>query len=266
MKAGAQRLVLWDIDGTILHGGGLWSRCFMEAFRERFPQELRKIPFSGKTDRQICRDLMEACGQWREKLRPGESREHDAHIDFVIRGYLDRARAGVVTHAHQIRLLPGVRELIEELGRRAEVTMGLLTGNVREGAWLKLGTVGLRGHFGFKDDEADGFGGAFGAFGCDHWDRYELPRVAVERARLERGLEFSGKQVVIIGDTIHDVGCGQSIGARAIGVGTGQPEARERVHAAYRGEPLEPADPRADHFFEDLSGTQAVLAAILGER
>lgn len=266
MKSNSQRLVLWDIDGTILHGGRLWADCFMEAFCERCAQVPRKIPFSGKTDRQICRELMQAAGHWREGTAPGECVEHETHIDGVIRGYLDRARAGVLARGDQIRVLPGVREVIEELRRRPEVTLGLLTGNVREGAWLKLGSVGLRGHFGFADDEAGGFGGAFGAFGCDHWDRYELPRLAVERARLERGLEFLGKQVVIIGDTIHDIGCGQSIGARAIGVGTGQPDARERVHAAFCGKPLELADPRADYFFEDLSEVPAVLSAILEDR
>jgi phosphoglycolate phosphatase-like HAD superfamily hydrolase len=102
-----------------------------------------------------------------------------------------------------------------------------------------------------------------GVFGDDHWDRYELPALAVARARAELGLEFAGKQVVIVGDTIHDIGCGQKIGARAIAVGTGHAESRARVLAAWRGET--PGDPRPDHYFDDLGDLAAVLEAILGE-
>jgi phosphoglycolate phosphatase len=301
MKADSRRLVLWDIDGTILHGGRLWAESFMESFRAHFAGsgEWKRVSFSGKTDRQICRELMQVAGHWRAGVEPGSCSEQESRIDAVLRGYLDRARAGVVERGHEIKLLPGVREVIAELGRRPEVTQGLLTGNVREGAWLKLGSVGLRAEFGFGEGEGGwlravegdlrsvglgeatgGVGAAaggearagaplgayegFGAFGCDHWDRYQLPRIAVERAKAELGIEFVGKQVVIIGDTIHDVGCGQSIGARAIGVGTGQPDARARVLAAWRGEPAEAGDPRADAFFEDLADVGAVVQAVLG--
>jgi phosphoglycolate phosphatase-like HAD superfamily hydrolase len=205
---------------------------------------------------------MQVAGHWSEGVGPGESAHHEGRIDAVLRGYLDRAKAAVASRAHEVRVLPGVVELLTRLRSHADVTMGLLTGNVREGAWIKLGCVGLREPFGFGDRHVERAG--FGAFGCDHWDRYELPRIAVERARSELGIEFGGKQVVIIGDTIHDVGCGQRIGARAIGVGTGQPDARVRVHAAWRGEAQEAGDPRADHFFEDLSDVEAALDAILG--
>jgi phosphoglycolate phosphatase-like HAD superfamily hydrolase len=266
LKVVSQRLVLWDIDGTILHGGGLWSRCFMESFQEYFDlREAVKIPFSGKTDRQICRELMQAAGHWDEGVAPGACSRHEGHIDAVLRGYLDRARERAGSGG--VRVLPGVPELVGELARLG-VTQGLLTGNVREGAWLKLGTAGLREAFGFRDALAWEPGHArevVGAFGDDHWDRYELPRIAVAEARRRLGREFSGKQVVILGDTIHDVGCGQSLGVRAIGVGTGQPDARARVHAAWRGEPLCAGDPQADHFFEDLSDVGAVVRAIVGE-
>lgn len=248
------RLVLLDIDGTILHGGRLWAESFMEAYVEICAAAVvRKVSFSGKTDRQICRELMEASGIW----APGENGQagvdhNDPRIDRIIRGYLAKAREGLRTRAHEVRVLPGVRELIEALRAQPEVTLGLLTGNVREGAELKLASVGLGGIF------------EFGVFGDDHWNRYELPGIALTRAREALGLEVGGKQVVIVGDTIHDVGCGQSIGARAIGVGTGHRESRERVWAAWSGQALEAGDPRADHYFEDLADTQAVLRAILG--
>ena len=246
-----RRLVLFDIDGTILHGGKLWAECFMASFKECCPDgELRKIPFSGKTDRQICRELMQAAGLWSAGIAPGESPAHEERIDAILRGYLDRCKASAVSRAGEVKLLPGIERLIGALKERPELSLGLLTGNVREGAALKLASVGLGEHFGF------------GVFGDDHWDRYELPAIAVARARRELGLEFAGKQVVIIGDTIHDVGCGQSISARAIGVGTGHPEARARVFAAWQGRC--PEDPRPDHYFEDLSEVAAVLKAILG--
>jgi phosphoglycolate phosphatase-like HAD superfamily hydrolase len=141
-----------------------------------------------------------------------------------------------------MRVLPGARELVDALRDRADVCVGLLTGNVREGAELKLGAVDLWQKF------------RLGAYGDDHWDRYRLPAIAVARAREELGIDFVGQQVVIIGDTIHDVRCGQSIGVRTIAVGTG--------FGIDEGELLA-SNP--DYFFKDLSDWRLAVDAILEE-
>jgi phosphoglycolate phosphatase-like HAD superfamily hydrolase len=92
---------------------------------------------------------------------------------------------------------------------------------------------------------------SFGAFGDDHWDRYQLPQIAADRARACSGVEYCGKEIVIIGDTIHDVNCGKSIGVRSIAVGTGRGVNRDELLAAC-----------PDHFFENFSDFQEVLRAI----
>lgn len=233
----SKRLVLFDIDGTILHGGKLFRQCFEGAIRARFSHdELPRISFSGKTDRQICRELIEAAGF----LPDANELEREASIDLVIQDYLDRVRLAIPLRRNEVKILPGVQAVLERLETRSEVLLGLLTGNVREGAELKLSAVGV--HKSFK----------FGVYGDDHWDRYQLPSIAVKQVRREYGYEYSGKQIVIIGDTIHDVNCGRSLGVRAIGVGTGQADQRAKILEA-----------SPDYFFNDLSDTDAVVRAIL---
>lgn len=231
-----RRLVLFDIDGTLLHGGRLWRECLERAFAEILPGvPVNRVSFSGKTDRQICREMLD--GRVPEGRIPELSEAVLAHYLSSIRQAMAQGRA------NEVSILPGVRPLVERLAAEPRIHLGLLTGNVREGARLKLQAVGLLDSFRFE----------CGAFGDDHWDRYELPRIAVERAQQSVGLRFRGKQVVLIGDTVHDVKCGQSIGVKAIAVGTGRPEYRDEVLAA-----------GPDHFFETLEDAEGVLQAIHG--
>jgi phosphoglycolate phosphatase len=233
-----RRLVLFDIDGTILHGGKLFRECFEAAMRARHPGAVfPRISFSGKTDKLICRELMKGAGL------PVDGPEASAGIESVISDYLACVRKGLASGGGGVRLLPGADAVVRELHAHADVELALLTGNVREGARLKLGAVGLESFFEFD---------ASGAFGDDHWDRYQLPAVAVKRAHERLGRHFHGKDVIIIGDTIHDVKCGESLGVRTIGVGTGQAEQRQLV-----------MDARPDHFFEDLGDVRAVVRAVL---
>jgi phosphoglycolate phosphatase-like HAD superfamily hydrolase len=133
-----------------------------------------------------------------------------------------------------------VRTLLDELEARDDVLLGLLTGNVHEGAKAKLAAVGIAPER-FR----------IGAFGSDHEHRPQLPAIARERAAALLGREIPGRDVVVIGDTPADVECGREIGARAIGVATGRysvEELRSRGAAAV---------------FPDLSDVDAVMAAIL---
>jgi phosphoglycolate phosphatase-like HAD superfamily hydrolase len=140
------------------------------------------------------------------------------------------------------RVFPGVLELLAALDERADCVSGLLTGNVRPGARLKLASGGL-----------DIARFRIGAFGSDSAHRPDLPAVAQRRAREELGLDLAGGDVVIVGDTPADVTCGNGIGARAIGVATG----------SYAVDALLAAGAYAA--FEDLSKTSEVLDAVFGE-
>ncbi len=119
--------------------------------------------------------------------------------------------------------------------------MGLLTGNIAQGARLKLGSAGLESHF------------AMGSYGSDSEDRDELPAVALVRARETWGVEFDPGDVVVVGDTPRDVTCGQVVGARTVAVATGHFDARAL------------ADAGADSVLEDLSETRRVVEILLGE-
>src|SRR6185437_8550065 len=112
---------------------------------------------------------------------------------------------------HHAKPLPGVVELLDALSRRNDIALGLLTGNLVQGARVKLRAVGI---------DPDVF--RVGAFGSDHEERPELPAIAQRRAREVLGFEVPGHRVIVIGDTPADLQCGRGIGARAIGVATGR--------------------------------------------
>ncbi len=135
---------------------------------------------------------------------------------------------------------PGIHGLLAALQAEPLVTLGLLTGNLAACARTKLLPLGI----------ADLFG--VGAFGCDHEDRYLRPALAVERAYGATGCRFQGPQVVIVGDSVHDVLCGRSLGVRAVAVATGRtplPALRAQHPAAA---------------LTDLSDTRQAVEAILG--
>jgi phosphoglycolate phosphatase-like HAD superfamily hydrolase len=138
------------------------------------------------------------------------------------------------------RLMPGIRELLAALAARDDMLLGLLTGNLADGARAKLGAAGI-----------DPAMFRVGAYGSDHEARTELPGVAQRRAREELGIDIAGHDIVVIGDTPADIQCGRSIGARAIAVATGH----------YTADELRQHDPAG--VFEDLSATEDVVRAIV---
>jgi phosphoglycolate phosphatase len=227
------KLVLFDIDGTILLTGGAGKRAMDRALLEVFGSSgPNDHPFGGKTDPQIVRELMRIEGH------------EDLHIDSRMSELLDRyvSYLGQELDADpsKIETMPGIHELLDALETRDDAIVGLLTGNLIAGARTKLRAVGIDFHR-FK----------VGAFGSDHEARGELPAVAQRRAREELGVDVSGCDVIVIGDTPADIQCGQSIGARAIAVATGH----------YSVDQLRAHDPAV--VFADLSDTAAVIDAIL---
>ena len=227
------KLVLFDIDGTLLLSDGAGRRAINRALREVFggigPQSYR---FDGKTDKQIVRELMRMEGHGDAHI--------DAHMDALFHRYLRYLDDELRDPTHPPHALPGVPELLATLDQEDDVILGLLTGNLRDGARAKLEAVGI--DFGIF---------RVGAFGSDHEHRPELPAIARSRTRDELGVDVHGAAMVVIGDTPADLTCGASIGAKAIGVATGRYSERElRDHAPHA-------------VFPDLSDTAAVFRAIL---
>lgn len=229
------KLVLFDIDGTLLLSDGAGRRAIHRALVEVFgstgPEDYH---FDGKTDPQIVRELMRLAGHG--------DRHIDAQMSRLLDLYLTYLRQELARPDKRAYTLPGVPQLLDALDEQENVILGLLTGNVEPGARAKLAAVGL---------DFDRF--RVGAFGSDHEHRPELPAIARNRARGDLGVELAGSAIIVIGDTPADLTCGRALGAAAIGVATGR----------YSVSELAEHDPLA--VFRDLSDTAAVLDAILAD-
>jgi phosphoglycolate phosphatase len=230
-----KRLLLFDIDGTLLSTEGAARRAFHRALIEIYGTTgpIDSHPFNGKTDPQIARELLTLAGLPDQQI--------DEKMEIFFDTYLEGLETEVSATDHETRVYPGVREMLDALARRDDVILALLTGNVSRGADLKLGSAGLRDYF------------AFGAFGSDCEDRPGLPPVAVQRAREVTGREFTGSDIVVIGDTPFDILCGEALGVFTVGVTTGGHDREELMNVG------------ADVVFEDFSDTAAVLRVLLPE-
>jgi phosphoglycolate phosphatase-like HAD superfamily hydrolase len=195
------RLVLFDIDGTLVDCGPQVRPLFAAALEEVFGEtgDIYGYSFAGRTDPRIVLDLLAGAGIPEEEVRARLPRMREVYL-----GKLERAldRRGM-------RLLPGVEEILEDLAKREDVVLALLTGNWEPGARTKLSRFDLNRFFGF------------GAFGCDAVDREELPPVALDRAERWTGHRFAPDETLIIGDSIHDVACGRAHGIPVLAVATG---------------------------------------------
>lgn len=234
MTKPGQKLVLFDIDGTLVWTDGAGRRAITTALTTVFggagPADYR---FDGKTDPQIVRDMMRHAGH--------EDDHIDERMHAVFELYIQRLRQELAAPGYSPRVMPGVFELLDALEGRKDVILGLLTGNLADGASAKLQAAGI-----------DPRRFRVGAFGSDHESRPSLPAIACRRCRELTGADITGTDVVIIGDTPADLTCGRELGARAIGVATGR----------YTVADLSVHDPWA--VFEDLSETDRVVDEIVG--
>jgi phosphoglycolate phosphatase-like HAD superfamily hydrolase len=225
-------ILLFDVDGTLVTTGGAGRRALERVFAHCFGREdACSFRLDGMTDRAIVRAGLASIGI--------SATEQD--IDAVLADYvriLEEEVAGA--DASQYRLHRGIQEALDAARGRAQVALGLGTGNIREGARIKLSRVGIYERF------------AFGGFGCDHEERVELIRCGAARGAERLGVSLKDCRVVVIGDTPNDITAAQGIRAESVGVGTGRFGAAELLAAG------------ATAAFADLSA-QGALETLLGE-
>lgn len=226
-----RRLLLFDIDGTLISSGGAGEAALKDAMLSRFAveEDLDGIILAGATDGRIARELL-------EKHSISVSPENVSVLLDTYLGHLTE-RIG----RHDGRLLPGIVSLLKVLSERTDVVLALLTGNVSRGAKIKLTHYGVWDFF------------EFGAFADDHHDRNELGKFARARALERHGEDFPPSRIYVIGDTPKDIECGRAIGACTVAIATGHYSSAElRDHAP-------------DFLFEDLSDTERVVELLFGE-
>jgi len=195
-------LLLWDIDGTIIKGHGAGVRAMERGFEQAFGRadqkcDLGVVDWAGRTDKWITRAVLEHFG-----LPASEE-----NVQHYLDAYMEALAAELANGPGE--LLPGVIELLDTLHAHPRVAQGLLTGNLRQGAQLKLGHYNAWHYF------------PFGAFADDSGIRNELGPHALRRAHEQHGVSFAPERCFIIGDTPHDIECARVIGARSIAVATG---------------------------------------------
>lgn len=221
------RLILFDIDGTLIDSGEAGTRSLNKAFEELFSikSAFHGIGMAGKTDTQIMKEGLEKHGV-----------SIDGNLNGLINTYLSHLEREI--HNDRKHIKPGIYELLRELISLKNVGLGLLTGNLEHGARIKLGPFNLNKYF------------PSGAFGSDDEDRNRLLPVAKIRFEEICRSKIDFSNCIVIGDTPLDVYCSKPYNAMCIGVATGP----------YPIDALRQAG--ADYVFEDLSDYSKLLQAL----
>ena len=232
VQAGLSHLVLFDIDGTLLWPNGAGALAMRLALDEVYGTAgaLGQISMAGMTDRAIVGQALSGDGLSRDEIQAGWE-----YFGLA----LARHMAMTVVECDVYPCL-GVLALLDALSARDDVLLGLVTGNLESTAPIKLRAAGI-------DPRLFCAGG----YGSDDGDRDKLPAIAAQRAEALTGRPFTGRDIVVVGDTPADVACGRAVGARTVAVATGSPPL----------EALQAAAP--DHLFRDLSNLASVLKVIL---
>lgn len=225
------KLLLFDIDGTLITGHGVPKKVAMEVINRRFPEfkNGNNVAFNGMTDPLIIKEVLAANNQ------------HISIDDPIILEILDDFVNELRIHVNPgspPSLLPGVESLLKSCLERDDIFIGLVTGNIMQGAKIKLTAVDIYKYF------------AIGAFGSDHWNRNVLPPIAVKRAEKYFGKTFNQNNIWIIGDSPRDVECAKCNGLKCIAVETGKVPETELGKAG------------ADHILKNLND-QKLLNDIL---
>jgi len=227
----AKKLILFDIDGTLLRVRGISRQSLIDALREVFGTEgsAETHDFAGKLDSVIIKEVMRSAGLSDKEIEQG----FEDATRLYIRNFKQHAQR------EHIEVMTGIYELVEKLANEPNAILGLLTGNFEESGRHKLALPHLNHYF------------AFGAFADDADTRNDLPAIAVQRAFEHTGIHFTGKDVVIIGDTEHDVNCAKVLNSKCIAVATGH----------YTVSQLQAFNP--DYVFENFANVEAAVEAIM---
>jgi phosphoglycolate phosphatase-like HAD superfamily hydrolase len=218
------RLILFDIDGTLIDSGGAGTRSLNNAFQELFSLEnaFHGIRMAGKTDTEIIKEAL---------LKHGISK--DGNLDDVVSVYLKNLEKEIQNNRKHLK--PGVYELLEHLSSKRDIGVGLLTGNLEPGARIKLRSFNIDRFF------------ISGAFGSDDEDRNNLLPIALKRFKELFQISIAMDNCIIVGDTPRDVECAHIYHALCIGVATGPYSFEELVEAG------------ADFVVKDLSDYSALV-------
>ena len=194
------KLLLFDIDGTLLRTNGAGTRAVRRAFERVHGLDIaiEAIDFAGKTDPLILKEIYQ--NELDREHSQEEAREIYRHYIFYLREEIKTA---------EVTVMPGVRELLNTLSGRDDLALGVATGNIEEGAYIKLSKVNLETHF------------SFGGFGSDSEIREELVRRAIDRAHTHIDHTDGFEQTYVIGDTPFDINHGRAAGALTVAVSTG---------------------------------------------
>jgi phosphoglycolate phosphatase len=227
-----RKLILFDIDGTLLWPNGAGSLAMKRALTEIYgtPGALDQVSMAGMTDRGIIHQALTGAG-----LSPGEIQARWEPFTHALARHM-----AVTVVERRVSLCPGVPALLDALAARDDVLLGLVTGNMENTAPIKLRAAGLNPDL-FR----------VGGYGSDDGDRNRLPAIAARRAEALSGRRFPGHALVVVGDTPADVACGRSVGARTVAVATG----------VLPIEVLQAADP--DQLLLDFSDFEQAIKAIL---
>jgi phosphoglycolate phosphatase-like HAD superfamily hydrolase len=223
-----KRLLLFDIDGTLITSGGAGEHALRLGIKDRFgiDEDFRGIEIAGRTDSGIARQF------FAKHSLPATPENTAAFFE----GYL--SHLPLLLSQKDGRLLPGILPLLDVLKGRSDVVLALLTGNLARGAELKLTHYGVWDYF------------EFGAYADDHHDRNQLGHFARTRAQERHGTDFPPERIYVLGDTPHDITCARAIGAKAVAIATGQYQRAQLAEYA------------PDFLFDDLGDVDAVIAAL----
>ena len=227
------KLILWDIDGTLIYSGGVAGECMRDAMTRVYGHaaDNERRNYAGKTDQQIIIETF-----------PGRApADLLGQLDAFSAAYQELLAARRAELAARGRVLDGVMAALERIGA-GQVVQSVLTGNLAPVARLKLELTGLLHHFDLE----------VGAYGSDHHHRPELVPIAAARAERRYGRPYRGADVVVIGDTPNDIACARAAGARAVAVASG-PFCLDDLLAHH-----------PDAALPSLADTDAAVRAILG--
>ena len=232
-----RRLILWDVDGTLVWTGPATRDAFDRAVSSVLGRAVgdHGVSLGGKTDPQIALEILSALAVAEDEAR--------GHMPNVLRAVERELADAVEAVRRDGRVLPGIEELLQRLSRRPDVIQTVLTGNTEANGRLKVGMFGLDPYL-----DAD-----VGAYGSDSADRRELVPIALAKLERLRGIRMTPADTWVIGDTVLDLACARAGGARCLLVATGRVGFEELAGAG------------AEAAMPDLSDVDAVERLLLGE-